>query len=255
MNARRAARELALLTLFQMSQKDDASTAIRAFEKNNVRDLMLNAVRGLVDYAREQAQTAAEDLADVSRAMIEMEQEHPENLATPLDAEVKPVAIPTSREMIEKIEVLLQSAEMVVEALRIPTLVAHAQSEEVQNYALRLIQLVHLHQKEVDEQLNQYADDWRIDRLVKMDHYILLLAACEMRYVKDVDLSVSINEAVELAKQYSTQESHRFINGLLGKVADVLQGKVVETSEDSSEIEAPPPEEVHENPSEDITHV
>jgi N utilization substance protein B len=54
-----------------------------------------------------------------------------------------------------------------------------------------------------------------------------------MKYIPEVDLSVSINEAVELSKRFSTQESFRFINGVLGKLANVFQGKVPVASPDA----------------------
>ena len=222
MNARRAARELALLTLFQLDKQGNGQLDKTQLQKENIQSLMLASVRALSGEAEFQIQTAASQLADVSRYLIEYEVEHPSNLETPLDVKAKPVPIPSTREMVEKIESCLQSAEYLFEALRIPELVALLQAEDVQDYARQLMVLVAEHAADLDEMLNSRMEDWRMDRLVKMDAYILRLAAAEMKYVPNVDLSVSINEAVDLAKQFSSDESYRLINGILGALAEAL---------------------------------
>lgn len=224
MNARRAARELALLTLFQIDKQGTGApdqSAIRAvLQRESLQELMVSSVRALSGEAEFQIQTAADWLVEVSRSIQTYEIEHPENLETPLDAVAQPVPIPTTREMVEKIEQCLQGAEYLFEALRIPELVTLLRSEDVQAYATKLIRLVAEHLPELDEGLNRHMEDWRMDRLVKMDAYILRVAAAEMAYVPDVDLSVSINEAVDLAKQFAEQDSYRFINGVLGALAE-----------------------------------
>ena len=230
MNARRAARELALLSLFQLN----ASEGTNGLDKPSLRDLIESSVRTLVDQAREQIETAAQDMASVSQYVLDQEQEHPINLETPMGAEVQPVTLPTTREMMEKIEQCLLGAEYLHEALRIPELAMLSQSEEVQHYAIRLIRLVHQHEPEIDALLNEYSEEWRVERLTKMDRTLLRLAAVEMKYIPDVDVSVSINEAIELAKQFSTAESYRFINGVLGKLAEVIA-----SGTPSSEAELP----------------
>src|SRR5262249_20673084 len=103
-----------------------------------------------------------------------------------------------------------------------PELLALARQDDVQTYANRLLKLVHTHRADLDELLNRHLAEWRMDRLVKMDAMLLRLATAEMRYVPRVDLSVSINEAVDLARQFSSEESYRLINGTLGSVADEL---------------------------------
>lgn len=222
MNARRASRELALLTLFQLDKQGNGVVNKEALQKESLQTLVLSSIRALTGEAEFQVQTAAADLAAVSRYMLDYEVEHPSNLATPLDAASKPVKIPTSREMIEKIEECLKAAEYLHEALRIPELVALFRQDDVQNYAWKLLSLVVDNQTSLDEQLNTHLSDWRMDRLVKMDAYILRIAAAEMKLVPSVDLSVSINEAIDLAKHFSSADSYRFINGVLGSLANEL---------------------------------
>jgi N utilization substance protein B len=239
MNARHAARELALLTLFQLDARPEDG---KALEKSNLKDLILLAIRALVAQAEQQIQNSAESLAEVSRHLIELEQEHPSNLATPIDAPIHPVPIPTTREMVEKIETCLQAAEWVHEALRIPLLSALGRREDVQNYTIRLVRLVKQHQKEFESLISELSAEWRVERLAKMDLTLLLLAACEMKYVADVDPGVAINEAVELAKQFSSEDSHRFINGILGAMAE----RIEPVAEGSPQEDATP---------EDLSHV
>jgi len=222
MNARRAARELALLTLFQLDKQGNGVIDRAALQKETVKDMMLASIRALSGEAEFQIRSAADELAEVSRYLLEYELEHPSNLETPLEVRAKPVPIPSTREMVEKIEQCLQGAEYLFEALRIPELVALLQAGEVQDYALKVMLLVADHLPELDELLNSHMEDWRMDRLVRMDAYLLRLAAAEMKYLPDVDLSVSINEAVDLAKQFSGEESYKLVNGILGSLAVAL---------------------------------
>jgi len=222
MNARRAARELALLTLFQLDKQGSGAISPTDIQKESLPALVLASVRALAGEAEFQIQSAASDLAAVSRHLLEYEVEHPDNLALPLDQPSKPVPIPSSREMIDKIEKCLQAAEFLHEALRVPELVALLRQEDVQSYAWTLLNLVLEHQSALDEQLNQHLADWRMDRLTKMDAFVLRVASAEMRHVPNVDLSVSINEAVDLAKQFSGEESYRLVNGVLGSLAEVV---------------------------------
>lgn len=226
MNARRAARELALLTLFQLDKQGNGVIQPSDFEKSSLHSLALASIRALSGEAEFQIETAASDLAAVSRYLIEYEVEHPDNLETPLEVLAKPVPIPTTREMVDKIEKCLQAAEYLHEALRIPELIMLLHQEDVQSYAWKLINLVIEHQSELDEKLNQHLADWRMDRLIKMDAYVLRLAAAEMKFVSSVDLSVSINEAVDLVKQFSSEESYRLVNGVLGSLAGVISKEV-----------------------------
>lgn len=222
MNARRAARELALLTLFQLDKQGNGVVSQAELQKESLPALVLASIRALSGEAEFQIQSAASDLAAVSRYIVEYEIEHPENLALPLDAPSNPMLIPTTQDMVEKIEKCLKAAELLHEALRVPELVALLRQDEVQNYAWKLLGLVVEHQKDLDEALNGHLADWRMDRLTKMDAYVLRIAAAEMKHVPNVDLSVSINEAVDLAKQFSGEESYRLVNGVLGSLAEAV---------------------------------
>jgi N utilization substance protein B len=222
MNARRAARELALLTLFQLEKQYNGNVPGEIIEKESLRSMILSSIRVLVQEAQSSVEAAATDLASVSHYMIDLQEDHPDNLARPLEVVSQPVPIPTTLEMINRIETCLTSAEQLAEAFRLPELLYHSQLADVQNYAIKLITLVNSHKSVLDALLNEHLDDWRMDRLISIDSCILRVAAAEMQYVSSVDCSVSINEAVDLAKQFSSEESYRLVNGVLGSLAEAL---------------------------------
>jgi N utilization substance protein B len=72
---------------------------------------------------------------------------------------------------------------------------------------------------EIDMQIKKALTDWDIERIANADLAIMRLAVYEMAFGKDVPPKVAINEAVELAKLYSTGDSPKFVNGILGSVA------------------------------------
>jgi N utilization substance protein B len=88
------------------------------------------------------------------------------------------------------------------------------------DFAIDLIDGVQEHQETLDGLISRFAENWRIDRMAAIDRNILRLGAYELLYSTDVPAKVAINEALELAKRYSTAQSSRFVNGIL----DRLQG-------------------------------
>ncbi|SCY98676.1 transcription antitermination factor NusB [Alkaliphilus peptidifermentans] len=76
--------------------------------------------------------------------------------------------------------------------------------------------------KEIDTTIDSYSKSWKIDRIAKVDLAILRLALAEILYLDEIPYAVSINEAVELAKKYSSNESDSYINGILGKYAEAM---------------------------------
>lgn len=102
------------------------------------------------------------------------------------------------------------------------------------SYAVRLIRGVTEHQQVIDEQIRRSSENWALDRMPTVDRAILRLACFEMLYLDSVPVSVSINEAVDLAKEFGGEdESPKFINGVLGRIATLLEegGIVIEDPE------------------------
>ena len=75
------------------------------------------------------------------------------------------------------------------------------------------------HQQEINKEIEGALQDWKLSRLSHVDLAILQITVYEMRYEEEIPVSVSINEAVELAKKYSSDAAPAFINGVLGTIA------------------------------------
>jgi N utilization substance protein B len=91
---------------------------------------------------------------------------------------------------------------------------------EIFEYAQTLIEGVVEHQKEIDELLETYSQGWSLDRMPNVDRSILRVATWEILHADDVPDAVAIAEAVELAGEYSTDDSASFVNGLLSRIAN-----------------------------------
>ena len=85
-------------------------------------------------------------------------------------------------------------------------------------YALVLVEGVTERRARIDELLSTYSEGWTLERMPPVDRNLLRIAAYELIYRDDVPDAVAIDEAVELAKELSTDESPRFVNGLLGRL-------------------------------------
>jgi N utilization substance protein B len=90
--------------------------------------------------------------------------------------------------------------------------------EEIQE----LVEGTLAHKDGIDELLKEYLKGWKMDRLSRVDREILRLAAYEMLYRDDVPPKVVVNEAIELSKHFGTEESGKFVNGVLGKMIKEL---------------------------------
>ncbi|MPM71128.1 Transcription antitermination protein NusB [bioreactor metagenome] len=76
------------------------------------------------------------------------------------------------------------------------------------------------HKEEIDSLLDEFAKGWSVERMSKVDKAIMRLAVYEIKYAPGVPDGVAVNEAVELAKTYSSDEAPAFINGILGKIIE-----------------------------------
>lgn len=97
--------------------------------------------------------------------------------------------------------------------------------QEIFGYARQLVSGVVENHEEIDDLIETYAIDWTIDRMPALDRAILRVALFEIVHNPDVPAAVAINEAVALAKEYSTDESGSFINGLLNRIASTRKAQ------------------------------
>jgi N utilization substance protein B len=130
--------------------------------------------------------------------------------------------------MLYQIELGHQPPDEVIEA-------AFAQSQldgKNRTFADEVVRGTIEHQKEIDSRLSELAVEWATERQAVVDRNILRLAAYEMLYRPDSPVAAVVNEAVELAKKYSTSESGRFVNGVLGALARQPRGDAQDTGSD-----------------------
>ena len=85
-------------------------------------------------------------------------------------------------------------------------------------FAQQLVLGAAQHRAGVDEVIARYARGWTLERMANIDRNVLRLATYEILYLPDIPPSVTVDEAVEMAKKYSTAESGRFVNGILGNL-------------------------------------
>lgn len=92
-------------------------------------------------------------------------------------------------------------------------------SEEERGYMRKKVKDIAAHEEEIDAMINEHTTGWKTGRMNKVDLSVLRLAVYEMKWDDEVPVKVAINEAVELAKNFSGDEGPGFVNGVLGKLA------------------------------------
>lgn len=98
----------------------------------------------------------------------------------------------------------------------------NAQAKE---YARRLVSGTVSQRAEIDRLLDQATDNWKLDRLAKVDSVLLRLAAYELVFCADIPIAVTLDEAIEIAKRFGGEESAGFVNGILDRIARLSGAK------------------------------
>ena len=91
----------------------------------------------------------------------------------------------------------------------------------VNDYTIALVEGITANRARIDELISEHAEGWTLARMPAVDRAVLRLGVYELLWAADVDDAVAINEAVELAKQLSTDDSPRFVNGVLDSIARI----------------------------------
>ncbi|MBU6427714.1 MAG: transcription antitermination factor NusB [Cyanobacteria bacterium REEB65] len=245
LNTRRVARELALLALSQLAPLAESS-------RPPLPELVARAADALAAEAREHLATAS---AGLKRAYDVMARIGDGELGAALVHEVlKGVARTTrtddqglgrlasafwrsardvgteevarlglaetvAKQALSSLEEVQVAVDLLEAALDWPALAALADSEPVRHFALAMIHRYQEHSEAIDQALDEAAEHWSIERMAWLDRDILRLALAELQYDSSVPVEVAINEAVELAKKYGTEDSGRFVNGVLSRFA------------------------------------
>ena len=203
MQPRRIARELALLSLSQMP------TDPKRLETQQLSNMLLAAVRTLTTEAQDTLANAAAELQRGSDRL--------------LSSQTRSADLQTSITMVnESIELTQTAINRLGAAMELPEFIQLANQQEVRTYALEIVATVNAKRVQVDEQLSAALIDWQVTRLAQIDRDILRIAVVEIMFLGVPD-RVAINEAVELAKRYSGDEGHRFINGVLRRLTEQIK--------------------------------
>ena len=205
--ARETARELALLGISQLPTNPEL------LEAKKLQDVVLAAIRALTTEVQEALEAAA---SEVQRSSDKL-----------LASEIRAADIQSSRAMVREAVELAQTAiNRLGAAMEFPELIQLANQQDVRTYALQILTKVSANRVQIDELLSEALVDWQIERLARIDRDIMRIAIAEMLYL-GLPEQVSVSEAVQLAKRYSGDEGHRFINGVLRRVVDKINAEVV----------------------------
>jgi N utilization substance protein B len=98
------------------------------------------------------------------------------------------------------------------------------EGQAVGNFARQLVTRTVEHIEQIDALIQRHAEHWRLDRMATVDRNLLRLATQEFLFDKETPKTVVINEAIEIARRFSTQESPQFINGILDSIKKELEG-------------------------------
>ncbi len=235
MTARSIARELAVI-VFPQLPKDR-----QKLEKSEIPSLVVKAVAMLCDYAKQNLSDANGLLLKASESIAEIESDHPLNAQNV--EELVPVPV-TTEQLRQQLELIERALYFVSEALDIPETLAqvgkttvqttcrkcktsaehhleHTNPSEVKEFLNRLVETYFDHRDEIDEFIKQARAKWKIERMVSIDRDIIRLACAEAFFMPDIPVNVCISEAVALSHRFADERAAKFINGILGDLADV----------------------------------
>jgi len=198
MQLKSISRELSLLLLGQIKKND--------IQKINIESLLGQAIEALTQHWRDQLDFCALKLEKANQEL--------------LDSELKEDAgaLKKSRDHFKN---FLIDAENILnslsESIELPRLLALVDQKEIRQLALKRVNLVIEKRDEIDTNLDNVMEGWRLKRLPRIDRDILRLAVVDLIDFK-TPMAVTCNEAVNLANRYSDEQGRRMINGVLRKL-------------------------------------
>jgi transcription antitermination protein NusB len=206
MQARRLSRELTLLSLSQLPANPEK------LNQQQLEDIVLAAVRAITSEANEVLENAVAELKRGNDRLLSSETRSPD--------------VSSAQTMVQEAIDLTQSAiNRVGMAIEMPEFIYLSNQREVRAYTIELLSQIAVNRSKIDALLQEALVDWQLSRLPRVERDILRIAAAEIEFVGIPD-RVAINEAIELAKRYSGEDAHRFINGVLRRVAELLTQRV-----------------------------
>jgi len=214
MQSRTIARELALLMLGQTSDRGERSgsaAAARDLSDASLTPLLHQALAGLHQHAREALDRSAENLQGAEQLLLDSE------LQEGTDAQ-QAARLPRLRQYLKD---GLSQAELALNrisaVLELPRVLLLADQHEVRSDAIARTRAVLKNREQIDRNLDQVMEGWRLSRLPRIDRDILRLAAADLE-VFGTPAAVACNEAIELAHRYSDDQGRRMIHGVLRRL-------------------------------------
>ena len=208
---RRTARILTLLSIGQIKKK------IKNRDDIKLEDLILDATRTLTLEVKSTIESASDDLNRGNDQLIK--------------SETRTNNMVAARNMLkESISLTQKAINKLGQIMEVPTFIQVSHQNQVKSYAVELIQTIQEQKEEIDRIIDEVMVDWSLSRLTRIDGDIIRIAVAEMMILK-LEHRVAINEAVEIAKEYSDDDGFRFINGVLRKVSNRLTKEEKEEKE------------------------
>ena len=224
MNNRTAAREIVILALPQLP-KDNIKLSKIGFE-----EIILSLSRSLSDYAKKNLTSVSLDLQKIEKFLLNAEIEHPDNETH--TSQIKPVLIPDTEVLREEVEAIKSAATELLNVLELPELVIQTGQKPTLDYAMQLLESYVENKGKVNEVIEQAAQHrdkdkkWKLNRMVRLDRDILRIATTELLFLKDTPTEVICDEAVKIADKYGSDESKKFVNGVLRDVVELARNKL-----------------------------
>jgi len=206
MQSRTFARELALLVLSQIPEKDN-----KEFKAKDIEIFLHKVLDTLVQHWRDNLDEYAIKLDNANQQLIESELED-------LDKSSLVRIKANLQECISKAEYILNSLSASIE---LPRLLVLSDQERLRVDAIERVSLVIKNKKTIDSTLDSVMEGWRLKRLPRIDRDILRLAVVDLLNLK-TPVAVTCNEAVELANRYSDEQGRKMINGVLRRLQNFL---------------------------------
>ncbi len=112
-------------------------------------------------------------------------------------------------------------------------------NEEKDEFVERIVLGVLGHCQEIDRLIEQYSENWRLERMTIVDRNILRMAIFELLYCEEIPPKVTMNEAVDLGKKYGSEDSGSFINGILDRIQNEAVRKPIQPNGNKSKLQNP----------------
>jgi N utilization substance protein B len=224
MNTRSASRELVILALPQLPKEESKIDGV-TFDQ-----ILLALSRSLSDYAKKNISGVSADLIKIEKFLANAEVEHPDNEER--TSQINSVLIPDTAVLKKQVEALKNAATEIYNSLELPELINHSTQDQAKEYAMLLFKTYIQNKEKVNEVIEQAAlsrkDDkkWKLNRMVRLDRDVLRIATTELLFFSETPTEVICDEAVKIADKYGSDESKKFVNGVLRDVVELSRAKV-----------------------------